>query len=566
MFASASATFDAAGAFRLNVTRLLREVYNSESRRNEAPIVAGMEFLKLDLNKVAPDLPTENEIRFQVGLLAAVSAVIASFVARFVFDAPLVPELLAQFVFAVAPIWMAELAVGFLGAFAKHLAFLGCTVLYLLALIGATIAYLRHRPSRKTSVTRRVSLAIFALLIWAITIVLLLPLLGGGVLGSHLRQGPLFTSISLLLVYAVYGIALSIATTQYIEGPPSDSATGKIISRRRVVRGIGYSVLAVGVYDIVVSLFGSWLQLGAGRVKKGDGVFPNIDNLALEITPNRDFYKVSKNAFDPQVDARRWKLDVAGLVDKPLSLTYDDIKALPSVEQYATLACISNEVGGDLIGNALWRGVRLRDVLAEAGLKPGVVDLLLRAGDDYTDSIPVARALADVTLLVYEMNGEPLTAEHGFPLRLLVPGIYGMKNVKWINRIEAVDFDFKGYWQRRGWDDRAEYKTMSRIDVPARTVKGEGTIAGIAFAGDRGITKVEVSTDGGKTWEPAEIKSPLSGLTWVLWRKSWSPEQPGKHRIVVRATDGLGITQTSQPAPPAPSGSAGYNGVTVRSE
>jgi DMSO/TMAO reductase YedYZ molybdopterin-dependent catalytic subunit len=525
-----------------------------------------MEILKLNLNKVKPDLPTEREIRFQVGLLAAVSAVIASFVARFVFDAPLVPELLAQSVFAVAPIWMVEIAVGFLGAFAKHLAFLGCSVLYLLSLIGVTIGYLRYRPNARTSVGRRASPAIFALLIWAITNVLLLPLLGGGVLGSHLRQGALFTSMSLLLVYAAFGIALGITTTQYLEGAPSETATGKIISRRRFVRGIGYSVLAVGVYDIVVSLFGSWLEMGAGRVKKGDGVFPHIDNLALEITPIRDFYKVSKNAFDPQVDARHWRLDVVGLVDKPLSLTYEDIKALPSAEQYATLACISNEVGGDLIGNALWRGVRLKDVLAEAGVRPGVVDLLLHAGDDYTDSIPISRALAEVTLLVYEMNGEPLTVEHGFPVRLLVPGIYGMKNVKWLNRIEAVDFDFKGYWQRRGWDDRAEYKTMSRIDAPASSVKGEAAIAGIAFAGDRGVSKVEMSTDGGRTWEPAEIKSPLSRLTWVLWHRSWSPEQPGKHRIVVRATDGIGVTQTSQPAPPAPSGSTGYHGVTVSSE
>ena len=525
-----------------------------------------MEILRLDLNKVAPDLPTEKEIRFQVALVAAVSAVAASFVARFVFDAPLVPELLAQMLFAHAPIWMVEIAIGFLGAFAKHLAFLGCTVLYLIAMIAATIGYLRYRPESKSSFARRASPVVFTLLVWLITVLVLLPLLGAGVLGNRLRQGSLFTSTSLLLVYAAYGIALSVVTAHYIEKPLSETASGKIVSRRRFVRGIGYSVLAVGVYDIAVSLFGSWVQMGSGRVKKGDGVFPNIDNLALELTPNRDFYKVSKNAFDPQVDARRWKLDIAGLVNKPFSLSYDEIKAMPSTEQYATLACISNEVGGDLIGNALWRGVRLKDVLAQAGLKPGVVDLLLRAGDDYTDSIPIDRGLAEGTLLVYEMNGEPLTAEHGFPLRLLVPGIYGMKNVKWINRIEAVDFDFKGYWQRRGWDDRAEYKTMSRIDAPAHSVKGDSTIAGIAFAGDRGISKVEVSTDGGKTWDAAEIKSPLSKFTWVLWHKSWAPEQPGKHRIVVRATDGLGVTQTSQPAPPAPSGSTGYHAATVSSE
>ncbi|MFY9572113.1 MAG: molybdopterin-dependent oxidoreductase, partial [Blastocatellia bacterium] len=197
---------------------------------------------------------------------------------------------------------------------------------------------------------------------------------------------------------------------------------------------------------------------------------------------------------------------------------------------------------------------------------PGVVDIVLHASDDYTDSIPLERAMADGTLLVYEMNGEPLTPDHGFPLRLLVPGIYGMKNVKGITRIEAVDYDLKGYWQRRGWDDRAEYKTMSRIDAPDSTVRGETTIAGIAFAGDRGIGKVEVSTDGGVSWEQAEIKPALSPISWVLWRKPWNPARAGKHKLVVRATDGRGQTQTSQYATPAPSGSSGYHGTTASSE
>jgi hypothetical protein len=223
-------------------------------------------------------------------------------------------------------------------------------------------------------------------------------------------------------------------------------------------------------------------------------------------------------------------------------------------------------VGGDLIGTTLWKGVRLADILKQAGLRTGVVDILLRASDDYTDSISLERAMADGTLLVYAMNGEQLTPEHGFPLRLLVPGIYGMKNVKWITQIEAVDFDFRGYWQRRGWDDRAEYKTMSRIDSPAHTVRGEATIAGIAFAGDRGITKVEVSTDGGRSWEPADIKQALSINTWVLWRKQWTPAQAGKHLLIVRATDGRGVVQTSQLAPPAPSGSSGHHAVNVRAE
>ena len=526
-----------------------------------------MDILKLNLNKATPDLPSETEIRFQVGLLAAVPAIVSSFIARFVFDAPLVPELLAQSFFAVAPIWMVEIGIGLLGPFAKHLAFLGCSLLYLIALMAAAIGYLRYGPRQRSQGAQIAQAMAFAFLIWVITVLIFLPLVGGGVFGSSLRQGAALTFVSLLLIHLVYGAAFVLARMRYVDRPGSLDAPATVISRRRVVRIVGYSVLAVGIYDIGKSLLGSWLKSGAGRVKNGDGVFPNIDNLALEITPTADFYQVSKNAFDPQVDVRKWKLEVLGLVENPLTLTYDEMKSLPSVEQYATLACISNEVGGDLIGTTLWRGVRLKDLLVRAGLRQGVIDIILRASDDYTDSIPLDRATADGTLLVFEMNGEPLTPEHGFPVRLLVPGIYGMKNVKWITRIEAVDFDIKGYWQRRGWDDRAEYKTMSRIDTPDGAVKGsETSITGIAFAGDRGVSKVEVSSDGGATWEPAEIKNALSPLSWVLWRKRWRPSRPGKHRLLVRATDGSGQTQTSQYATPAPSGSSGYHGVTVTSD
>jgi DMSO/TMAO reductase YedYZ molybdopterin-dependent catalytic subunit len=405
----------------------------------------------------------------------------------------------------------------------------------------------------------------FSTLLWLLSAVVVMPLLGGGVFGSRLRQGVFATSAGLLGAFVAYGLGLTLGQRFYI-GAPGTPARSNVVSRRRVIRGVGYAVLAVGVWDIGRQLIGSWFFSGGGRVQRGDGAFPNIDNLALEITPNKDFYQVSKNAFDPQVDPRGWKLEVAGMVDNPIELSYDEIRELPFVDQYATLACISNEVGGDLIGTALWRGVKLKQLLEKAAVKPGVVDVVLRARDDYSDSIPLDRAMADGTLLVYEMNGEPLTPEHGSPLRLLVPGIYGMKNVKWITRIEAVDFDFKGYWQRRGWDDRAEYKTMSRIDVPDSQVKSETSIAGIAFGGDRGISKVEVSTDGGATWQQAEIKESLSQYTWVLWHKHWTPAQPGKHKLLVRATDGRGQTQTSQYAPPAPSGSSGYDSKVVSSE
>jgi DMSO/TMAO reductase YedYZ molybdopterin-dependent catalytic subunit len=523
-----------------------------------------MDILRLNINGDEPRASLK-EVRLQVAFIAAIAAVAASLIARFVFGAPLVPELLAQFFFAVAPIWMVEAAVALLGPFAKHLAFLACVVVYLIALTAAAYAFLRVAPSTSLLV-RRLAIAAFALLTFLLTLIVIIPLLGGGIAGRYLRQGVLLTALALLIIHLIYGITLFFACRAYLDRDHAAVAQSQLLQRRRIVRGIGYAVLAVGVYDIARSLLGSWLNAGAGRVRNGGGDFPHINNLALEVTPTKDFYVVSKNAFDPEVEVSRWRLEIAGLVETPFTLTYDEIRMLPAVEQYATLCCISNEVGGDLIGNAMWRGVRLKDLFVRAGLKPGVVDIALYASDGYTDSISLERATQDGTLLVYEMNGEPLTPEHGYPLRLLVPGIYGMKNVKWITRLEAIDYDLKGLWQRRGWDDRAEYKTMSRIDAPNATVKGEAEIAGIAFAGDRGISKIEVSTDGGATWESAEIKPALSPFTWVLWHKRWTPQQPGKHRLIVRATDGRGNLQSPQYAPPDPSGSSGYHASTISSE
>jgi hypothetical protein len=262
-----------------------------------------MEILKLNLNKATPDRPGETEIRFQVALLAAVAALVSSFVARFVFDAPLVPELLAQLVFAVAPIWMVEIAVGMLGTFAKHLAFLGCTVLYLMALMGAAIGYLRYAPRRDSRFAKYALPITFALLIWAMTVFIFLPRWAPVSLAATAPGGT--NHIVFMLIHIFYGIALlrrrgdtSISSVRW--------CACEVISRRRVIRIVGYGVLAVGIYDIGKSLLGSWLRSGSGRVRNGDGVFPNIDGLALEITPTSDFYQVSKNAFDPQVDVHRW--------------------------------------------------------------------------------------------------------------------------------------------------------------------------------------------------------------------------------------------------------------------
>jgi hypothetical protein len=519
--------------------------------------------LELNLEGAPPRQPTTAEINFQAALLAALMAVVLSLILRYGFGAPLVPELLSQFIFATLPISIIEFGVGLLGPFAKQLAFVGCFVVYGAGLLALALPFL-NRNGR--AVLSAVSLSLVS---WFLVLLLVFPLLGEGLFGWHLRQGMAASCAWMLLISLFYGADALLLRELFRRGS-STAAAGEtsglyqrlsrtVIERRRIASWIGYVIIGVALYDIGRALLPLLFTGGAGRVRHGNGVFPDIDGLALELTPTSDFYQVSKNASDPAVDAARWRLQITGLVESPLSFSFDEIQGLPSVEQYATLECISNEVGGDLVSSALWQGVRLKDLLQKAVPKPGVVTVVLRAADGYTDSIPLERAQADGTILAYRMNGMLLDLTHGFPVRLIAPGIYGMKNVKWVTGVELINHDYKGYWQARGWDNRAEYKTMSRIDTPTKTIGEKTTVAGVAFAGDRGISKVEVSTDGGKTWEAADLTMALSAYTWVLWHKDWMPESKGPKVLVVRATDGRGVTQTSEHAPPIPDGASGYD-------
>ena len=536
-----------------------------------------MDLISLNISGKKPAPLTEIEFRREASILSAAVGVAVSLALRFTLGAPLIPELLADRLFALMPIRVVEFGVALLGPFAKHAAFVGCTVFYLTFIAALAAVALRwastnphgevddQLPAPRPFVLWKITLLSMAIMLVAAFV--LIPLLGGGLLGSRLPQSLVLTNLSLLLAAGAQGAALIVAPRVLLppmapasrfEGTVSDRLK-LLTSRRRLLRWAGYSVVALAAYDIVWSWIGAWRQGRSGRVRGGTGLFPFINGLAREVTPTDEFYEVSKNAFDPAVDVRGWTLQITGLVEAPVTFNLDQIKSLPAVEQYATLECISNEVGGNLIGNALWHGVRLKELLDRATLRAGVVDIVLRAADGYTDSIPVARGIADGTILAYEMNGAPLTPVHGYPLRLIVPGIFGMKNVKWVTGIEAVDYDFKGYWQTRGWDDRAEYKTMSRIDSPESSVRAPVTIAGVAFAGDRGVSKVEVSTDGGKTWQPAEIKPQLSPYSWVLWHFEWSPTDSGSSRVLVRATDGNGVIQTVDVRTPIPSGASGYH-------
>lgn len=294
-----------------------------------------------------------------------------------------------------------------------------------------------------------------------------------------------------------------------------------------------------------------------------------VNDLAVEgitpiVVPNADFYRIDTAPFSaPQVDLATWTLTLKGLVDREVTLTYADLLDMPLVERYITISCVSNEVGGGLVGNARWLGVPLGDVLDMAGVGSGAEQVVGRSVDGFTVGFPV-EAVYDgrEAMLAVGMNGEPLPFEHGFPARLVVSGLYGyVSATKWLQDIELTTWDgFDAYWIPRGWSKQAPVKTQSRIDTP-RGQAAAGPIAGVAWAPGRGISKVEVRIDTAD-WVEAELSEPLSDDAWVQWSLPWAAPA-GEHIIQVRATDGTGQTQTDTIAPPAPDGATGYHTVRV---
>jgi DMSO/TMAO reductase YedYZ molybdopterin-dependent catalytic subunit len=288
--------------------------------------------------------------------------------------------------------------------------------------------------------------------------------------------------------------------------------------------------------------------------------FSPVRGTRQELTPTDQFYRIDINTTVPTTDEASWKLALDGLVNQPLSLTLNDIRQFPSVTQALTMSCISNEVGGDLIGTAVWTGVPFKTVLEKAGLKPEGKFFNIHAFDGFYESLGTTEAMDERTLLVYEMNGAPLTADHGFPLRIYIPNHYGMKQPKWIQHIEVVDSLGAGYWVDRGWSPTAIPNTTAVIDtvITNGTDPQTGTVSlgGIAWAGARGIQKVEAQMDNG-AWAEAELRvPPLSQLTWVQWKHDF-PYQSGRHSFRVRATDGKGELQTDVESPTEPSGATG---------
>ncbi|MDQ6901356.1 MAG: molybdopterin-dependent oxidoreductase [Candidatus Dormibacteraeota bacterium] len=285
------------------------------------------------------------------------------------------------------------------------------------------------------------------------------------------------------------------------------------------------------------------------------------------LTPVSDFYRVSKNLRDPVVVESGWSLRLFGQVGRELKLDLAHLRALPQSSEVVTMECVSNLVGGNLMSTGRFTGIPLRDLLTMTEPSADARSVTYRAQDGFSESLPLNLVLADPRILIaLQLNGQPLGVEHGFPARVLIPGRYGMKGPKWLKEIELTSTPQGGYWEEQGWDREAIVRTTARFDVPltGSSLLSPVQLAGVAFAGVRGVNAVEWSADGGRSWHPAELEAPLSELTWTRWRATWRPAQDGAYTLLVRARDGSGEAQTSQEAPSFPKGASGYHRLQVR--
>ena len=518
--------------------------------------------------------------RFLLGMGAGAVALLVSLVVRLFFGGIFLPEVAVDALVSNTPGSVESVLVSNLQSVAKYSAFTGAILVNLLA-YGA-LATLLSGVSGKRDYGDRFS--IYALSAYGVFfIVTLLALLLSAVQSS---PQPLPTVIITLLPPQVAFGAVVVAGERFAPvqtgvicepleplkptGRKSGRQKKKFDARRRLVIQAGVATAVAGV----LLYYGVGLLFPKGGVSRADAVSAME---AQAVTPTNLFYRVDVNVFPPNVSSSTWSLPIFGLVANPVTLNYQSLQAMPSVEQYNTLECVSNDVGGDLISTAKWTGVKLADILTQAGVQTGATYVIFKATDGYSVGIPMEKAMDPGTILAYQINGEPLPAEHGYPARMIVPGYYGMMNCKWVTSIEVASETYQGYWQQRGWINEAQYETSSSIVTPGtaqvndrfgiagapNVPLGLVPIAGIAFAGDRGVSKVEVSTDGGKTWTLASLQDPLSQYTWVLWTADWNPPSKGNYSLAVRATDGTGSTQTAVMTAPFPGGSTGYNIVDV---
>jgi len=522
---------------------------------------------------------------FFYGLRGGILATAVLFIGTSILALPFPPVVIFQLLISPVPGSIQSVVVETFLEYAKYTAFVVSAVIYagIYGLLGILVGFLFRRDLQTE---RNSALAITTAIPSAIALAFdaLLTSTSSGLASSTgwLISGVLIVAAN--LVFAgdfVQQVQSHMQVQQMTKAGPTGLLSRRGFLKKAVVAAV---VLIVAGFAVRVGLdiFSGQPVVSSGTVIPIDSpptetnpqdlpaVFSDarISNLVgSEVTDSRVFYRVDIDPIPPQLNLGQWSLKITGKVNNSVTLDKDGLMALPAKDEYATLECISNTINppAALISNAKWTGVSLAGLLNQAGLTSDAKYVVFHCADGYTVGIPLDRAIRPEALLAYKMNDETLPNEHGFPLRTIVPGIYGMMNAKWITGIEVVDYAYLGYWQDRGWSNDARINTTSLIYYPSPQAKVSDPIpiAGVAFAGDRGISKVEVSVDGGRTWNLATLKAPRSPYSWVLWAYAWTPTNKGSTTVTVRAYDGAGTVQNALAEQSFPNGASGLHSIQV---
>ncbi len=420
---------------------------------------------------------------------------------------------------------------------------------------------MRRNPGRHVT---GLTISIFVLLPIAAFILGLWPVLGTSYRGLPIGPARLVTLIGFALSVFAFERMLA-GGFRYLIRPrveTDDREFTPAIGRRAVILG-GLGLLAAGgAAGLLRKLYRAAAFSYDGTQYKG--------RIVQAITPNELFYCVTKNVIDPRVNVHLWRLEVNGLVQSPITYGFDDLQGFSMVEQETTLMCISNGLDAGLMSNAVWKGITMRDLIDPASPLSDAARVRMVAVDNYSDTIPLEKALDPATLIAFKMNGVPLPDRHGYPARVVVPGYFGEKHVKWLTRIELAPADAKGFYETQGWGPDFIVPTRSRIDVPdhdarfsLRQVKAPIEVKGVAFGGDRGISRVELSVNDGDSWNDANIYYNGGDQAWSLWKYNWQPEDEDDYTLVVRATDGEGEVQEWEEDRGPFSGVTGFHKIVV---
>ncbi|MHB1867459.1 MAG: molybdopterin-dependent oxidoreductase [Nitrososphaerales archaeon] len=531
---------------------------------------------------------------FAKGAFAGAVALGFLFVLRLGGIAPFPPESALEAFLKIVPAKVQETSVQQLGTFAGRLGLIVTTIISV-AVYGALgiLFEKRYAPRMSTRTFSRLEKHLifsFIPFLFFGLVVLVSGYFVFGISSSFSTSSSVWLfPISLLIGNAIYGIALGwqygdavvfskTKQSQTISRESVASSRRSFIERGSLALG-ALVLLATGINGLLTSqssgtLNPSNLKGTPINTANEPTIFedPRLSNLVnSEVTSNSEFYQVDIDIFAPSVDASTWTLQVGGLVQNPKTYTLPQLQNLPKTVEYNTFECVSNNVNGNLISNAEWEGLRLSDLFSDVGgISSGAEYVVCYSVDGYSVGIPVAKAMMQDSILAYTMNSSSLPQNHGFPLRAVIPGLYGMMSAKWIRKIQVVNTSYVGYWQTRGWSNDGTVQTLAFITVPSNGLtqslsanNGIVMVGGYAYAGDRGISKVEVSTDGGKTWQEVVLKPPVSNDTWTLWAFGWPTTETGLVNVYARATDGTGAVQTSTYTGNFPSGATGYAAITV---